>query len=92
MMGIRHMKSCWLKFRTGCHRERCGICLRAWCCATGTPPGQPIGGIVGIQPGGQGYFTSDLKRGRYGMICFFTDAESGLVHYHRGMTLYFSVD
>lgn len=60
--------------------------------ASGPPPGLPVGGIVGIEPGARGFFESDLAPGRYGLICFFTDMPSGAVHYHKGMTLDFSVE
>ena len=60
--------------------------------AAGPPPGIPMGGIVGIEPGTRGLFTTDFERGRYGLICFFTDMPSGAVHYHKGMTLDFTVE
>lgn len=59
---------------------------------SGPPPGEPVGGIVGIEPGERGFLLSDLRSGRYGLICFFTDRPSGAVHYHKGMTLDFTVE
>ena len=60
--------------------------------ASGPPPGEPVGGVVGIDPGERGFFISDLQSGRYGLICFFTDRQSGAAHYHKGMTLDFTVE
>jgi uncharacterized cupredoxin-like copper-binding protein len=50
----------------------------------GPPPGKPIGGITGLQPGFEAAFTVDLKPGKYGLICFFPD-EEGALHFSRGM-------
>lgn len=59
---------------------------------SGLPRGQPVGGIVGIEPGGRRYFTQDFEPGSYGLICFFTDMKSGALHDARGMTLEFTVE
>jgi uncharacterized cupredoxin-like copper-binding protein len=48
------------------------------------PPGKPIGGITGLQPGSEAVFTADLTPGKYGLICFFPD-EEGALHFSRGM-------
>ena len=59
--------------------------------ASGPPPGMPIGGIVGIEKGGRGYFTGDFEPGQYGLICFFPDPQTGAPHFAKGMTLDVSV-
>lgn len=59
--------------------------------AKGPPRGQPIGGIVGLEPNAHGFFTGEFAPGRYGLICFFPDDETGALHFKRGMTLEFSV-
>lgn len=59
--------------------------------AKGPPPGQPIGGIVGLEPNVHGFFTGQFAPGRYGLICFFPDDETGALHFKKGMTLEFSV-
>lgn len=58
---------------------------------TGTPPGVPVGGIVGVEKDEQGYFTADFEPGRYGLICFFPDPATGKPHYSQGMTTEFTV-
>lgn len=59
--------------------------------AAGPPPGVPVGGIVGIEQGGKGYFTGDFEAGRYGLLCFFPDPQTGAPHFAKGMTLDMSV-
>jgi uncharacterized cupredoxin-like copper-binding protein len=59
--------------------------------ASGPPPGAPVGGVVGIEKGGQAYFTADFKPGRYGLICFFPDPTTGKPHFAHGMTSEFTV-
>ncbi len=58
---------------------------------SGAPPGVPVGGIVGVEKGEQGYFTADFEPGRYGLICFFPDPATGKPHYSQGMTTEFTV-
>lgn len=60
--------------------------------ASGPPPGQPIGGIVGMDRGGSGFFRARFEAGRYGLLCFFPDPESGAPHFAKGMALDFTVD
>ncbi len=57
----------------------------------GHPPGKPMGGMVGLDNGRQGSFTVDFQPGKYGLICFFPDPETGLPHYRRGMLSEFIV-
>ena len=56
----------------------------------GTQPHEVV--LVKLKPGARGFFTSDFEPGRYGMICFFTDMPSRALHYHKGMTLDFTVE
>lgn len=53
--------------------------------ASGPPPGEIVGGIVGIEPGERAYFTAELERGTYGLICFFPDAATSQPHFVHGM-------
>lgn len=55
------------------------------------PPGAPIGGVVGIERGGDAFFTAQFDPGRYGLICFFPDRATGAPHFTKGMTLDFTV-
>lgn len=59
--------------------------------ASGPPPGRPVGGIVGLERGGSGFFTGNFEPGRYGLICFFPDNKTGAPHFTKGMTLDFTV-
>lgn len=60
--------------------------------ASGPPPELPVGGIVGIEKGGRGYFIEDFEAGRYGLLCFFEDPQTGAPHFTKGMMLDFSVE
>lgn len=60
--------------------------------ASGPPPGQPIGGVVGIEPGQHAYFKARFEPGRYGLICFFPDPATGKPHFAQGMTSEFTVE
>lgn len=60
--------------------------------ASGPHPGSPVGGIVGIEKGSRGYFTGDFEPGRYGLLCFFEDPQTGAPHFTKGMMLDFSVE
>ena len=55
------------------------------------PPGMPMGGVVGIEPGDQAFFTARFEPGRYGLICFFPDPVTGKPHFMHGMTADFVV-
>lgn len=59
--------------------------------ASGPPPGQAMGGLVGIEEGGSGYFTGRFEPGRYGLICFFPDSATGAPHFTKGMVSDFTV-
>lgn len=59
--------------------------------ASGPPPGQAMGGLVGIEEGAGGYFTGQFEPGRYGLICFFPDSITGARHFTKGMMLNFTV-
>ena len=54
------------------------------------PPGKPVGGVTGLQPGAEAAFTAELVPGKYGLICFFPD-ERGAPHFTRGMMAEFTV-
>jgi hypothetical protein len=58
---------------------------------SGPPPGKPVGGMVGLSRGSDGSFTTAFEPGRYGLICFFPDAENGAPHFTRGMMSEFTV-
>ena len=60
--------------------------------ASGPPPGQPIGGVVGIETGQHAYFKARFEPGRYGLICFFPDPATGKPHFAQGMTAEFTVE
>jgi uncharacterized cupredoxin-like copper-binding protein len=51
----------------------------------GTPPAEPIGGVVGLDNGGRASFTVDLTPGDYGLICFIPDSKDGRPHLAHGM-------
>jgi hypothetical protein len=55
--------------------------------AAGPPPGLPVGGIVGLETGGRGYFTEVFEPGQYGLLCFFPDPQTGAPHFAKGMML-----
>jgi hypothetical protein len=57
----------------------------------GPPPGQPIGGITGLETGKSASFTVKFEPGRYGLICFFPEPQTGAPHFTRGMMTEFSV-
>ena len=51
----------------------------------GPPPGEPLGGLASIHPGGYGFITADLTPGDYGFLCFIPDAKDGKPHVQHGM-------
>jgi len=55
------------------------------------PPGKPIGGVTGIEPGDQGWATLTFAPGRYGLICFFPDSATSAPHFTKGMMVDFDV-
>ncbi|HEY6827966.1 MAG TPA: hypothetical protein VI259_13995 [Gemmatimonadaceae bacterium] len=59
--------------------------------ADGPPPGDGVGGVTGLMPGGTAYFTANITPGDYVMICFFPDAKDGKPHSDHGMVKQFTV-
>jgi hypothetical protein len=59
--------------------------------ATTTLPGTLMGGITGLEPGGEGSFTADLSQGRYAFICLFPNPNSPSSHAAMGMVMNFTV-
>lgn len=59
--------------------------------ASGPPPGIPVGGVVGLERGGDAFFTAQFEPGDYGLICFFPDRATGAPHFTKGMALDFTV-
>ncbi len=57
----------------------------------GPPPGEPLGGVATIHPGGVGYVTVDLTPGEYGFLCFVPDAKDGKPHVVHGMVRQFTI-
>jgi hypothetical protein len=58
---------------------------------SGLPPGQPIGGVVGLERGDHAFFRARFEPGRYGLVCFFPDPVTGKPHFAQGMTVDFDV-
>jgi len=61
--------------------------LMAWLSKMeGPPPGKAVGGVAGMAPGLNEYFTADFSSGtRYVLICFIPDAKDGKPHFAHGM-------
>jgi hypothetical protein len=59
--------------------------------ASGPPPGRPMGGIVGLDRGREGYFTTTFEPGHYAVLCFFPDQATGREHFTQGMISEFTV-
>lgn len=55
------------------------------------PPGTPIGGVTGIESGWQEWLTITFSPGRYGLVCFSLDPETGSPHFTKGMLTEFDV-
>jgi len=51
----------------------------------GPPPGKPLGGVAGMEPGMSEYFRADFTPGNYALICFLPDAGDGKPHFAHGM-------
>jgi hypothetical protein len=51
----------------------------------GPPPVKFAGGVVFLHPREAAYFTVNLKRGQYGLICFYPDRKDGKPHFMHGM-------
>jgi hypothetical protein len=56
-----------------------------------SPAGKPIGGLVGLDPGREGFFRAEFSPGHYGLICFLPDLITRAPHFTRGMLLDFEV-
>jgi hypothetical protein len=54
-------------------------------------PGKLVGGMTGLEPGGEGSFTADLSEGRYAFICLFPNPSSPSSHAAKGMVMDFAV-
>ena len=57
----------------------------------GPPPGQPVGGVGGLDNGSSASFTAKFEAGTYGLICFFPDPQTGAPHFTKGMMTEFTV-
>ena len=57
----------------------------------GAPPGEPIGGVVGLDKGARGTFSAELEAGNYGLMCFIPDVKDGKLHLEHGMMKTFKV-
>jgi plastocyanin len=58
---------------------------------SGQPPAKPIGGVVTVAPKSAQSFPTTLTPGRYALICFLPDANTGKVHAELGMMAEFDV-
>jgi uncharacterized cupredoxin-like copper-binding protein len=56
-----------------------------------TPPGKPMGGVVGLAPGDSAVFEMTFLTGRYGLLCLFPDHDTGQPHFEKGMAMEFDV-
>ena len=56
----------------------------------GPRPGVPVGGVIEIPPDGEAWFRSDLKPGRYLLLCSVQEEEGR--HYDLGMIYRFTVE
>jgi len=56
-----------------------------------SPAGKPLGGLVGLDPGREGFFRAEFSPGHYGLICFLPDLITRAPHFTRGMLLDFDV-
>jgi len=54
--------------------------------------GKPVGGMVGLEPGEEGFFTLDFVPGQYGLICFLPDLIHSAPHFTRGMLMDVTVE
>lgn len=55
-------------------------------------PGKLIGGISGLEPGGDGTFTAEFTTGRYAIICLFSDPTGHNSHAAKGMVMNFTIE
>lgn len=52
----------------------------------GPPPGSWLGGVSGLSPHERAYFTANLRKGTYALVCFVPDHKDGRPHILHGMT------
>jgi len=57
----------------------------------GPPPGEPIGGVTAIAPGGENVIKVNLTPGTYGLYCFLEDVTDHKMHLEHGMVSQFTV-
>src|SRR5579884_902553 len=55
--------------------------------ATDRLPGTLMGGLSGLEPGTEGFFTATLTPGRYAFLCLFPNPGGETSHVNRGMVL-----
>src|SRR5262249_28801019 len=55
-------------------------------------PGKLIGGISGLEPGGDGTFTAEITPGSYAIICMFSNPIAGSWHAAKGMVMNFTIE
>jgi len=55
-------------------------------------PGTLIGGMSGLEPGGDGTFTAELTPGRYAIMCLFSNAHASDSHAAKGMVMNFTIE
>ena len=55
-------------------------------------PGKLIGGISGLEPGGDGTFTAEFTPGNYAIICMFSNPIVGNSHAAKGMVMNFTIE
>lgn len=55
-------------------------------------PGKLIGGMSGLEPGGDGTFTAEFTPGRYAIICLFPDPTARDSHAAKGMVMNFTIE
>lgn len=60
--------------------------------ATQALPGTFVGGVTGLEPGGESVFTATLSPGRYGLFCLFPNPNHETSHLRRGMAMTFMVE
>jgi hypothetical protein len=60
--------------------------------ATKALPGILVGGVTGLEPGGEGVFTATFSPGRYGLFCLFPNPHYETSHVRRGMAMMFTVE
>jgi hypothetical protein len=57
----------------------------------GPPPGEPVGGVAGLERGTEAYIPVNLTPGDYALLCFLPDAGDGKPHFVHGMMKQFRI-